>query len=58
VTRARSSINQSIEKVISLPDVAHIRIAKACNLLPNPNLWISELVFDVSFQPLSQSNRI
>ncbi len=38
--------------------VARTRIEKACNLLENPNLRISELAFDVGFQSLSQFNRM
>lgn len=37
--------------------VTRTRIEKACNLLQNPNLRISEIAFDVGFQSLSQFNR-
>ena len=37
--------------------VTRTRIEKACALLQNPNLRISEIAFDVGFQSLSQFNR-
>lgn len=37
--------------------VTRTRIEKACTLLQNPNLRISEIAFDVGFQSLSQFNR-
>lgn len=37
--------------------VTRTRIEKACTLLLNPNLRISEIAFDVGFQSLSQFNR-
>jgi AraC-like DNA-binding protein len=37
--------------------VARTRIEKARNLLQNPNLYISEIAFEVGFQSLSQFNR-
>jgi len=38
--------------------VAHVRFEKACDLLRNPNLRISEIAFAVGFQSLSQFNRV
>ena len=38
--------------------VARIRVAKACDLLRNSNLRISEIAFAVGFQSLSQFNRV
>jgi AraC-like DNA-binding protein len=38
--------------------VAHTRFEKACGLLLNPNLRISEIAFAVGFQSLSQFNRV
>ena len=38
--------------------VAHTRIEKACELLSNSNLRISEIAFEVGFQSLSQFNRV
>src|SRR6266568_2337552 len=38
--------------------VARIRIGKACDLLRNSNLRISEIAFAVGFQSLSQFNRV
>jgi AraC-like DNA-binding protein len=38
--------------------VAHVRFEKACNLLLNSNLRISEIAFAVGFQSLSQFNRV
>lgn len=37
--------------------VTRTRIEKACTLLQDPNLRISEIAFDVGFQSLSQFNR-
>ncbi|MBC7979857.1 MAG: PocR ligand-binding domain-containing protein [Armatimonadetes bacterium] len=37
--------------------VTRTRVEKACTLLQNPNLRISEIAFDVGFQSLSQFNR-
>ena len=37
--------------------VARTRVEKACNLLQNPNLRVSEVAFAVGFQSLSQFNR-
>jgi AraC-like DNA-binding protein/ligand-binding sensor protein len=37
--------------------VTRTRIEKACTLLQNPDLRISEIAFDVGFQSLSQFNR-
>jgi len=38
--------------------VARIRVGKACDLLRNSNLRISEIAFAVGFQSLSQFNRV
>jgi len=38
--------------------VAHLRFEKACNLLLNSNVRISEIAFAVGFQSLSQFNRV
>ena len=38
--------------------VARIRFEKACDLLLNSNLRISEIAFAVGFQSLSQFNRV
>ena len=38
--------------------IARLRFAKACLLLQNPNLRISEIAFEVGFQSLSQFNRV
>ena len=38
--------------------VARIRVGKACDLLQNSNLRISEIAFAVGFQSLSQFNRV
>jgi AraC-like DNA-binding protein len=38
--------------------VARTRFEKACDLLRNPNLRISEIAFEVGFQSLSQFNRV
>ena len=38
--------------------VARARIEKACKLLSNSNLRISEIAFEVGFQSLSQFNRV
>ncbi|HEU5236325.1 MAG TPA: AraC family transcriptional regulator [Pyrinomonadaceae bacterium] len=38
--------------------VAHIRFEKACQLLLNSNLRISDIAFAVGFQSLSQFNRV
>jgi YesN/AraC family two-component response regulator len=38
--------------------VARTRIEKACKLLSNSNLRISEIAFEVGFQSLSQFNRV
>ena len=38
--------------------VARIRFEKACDLLRNSNLRISEIAFAVGFQSLSQFNRV
>src|SRR5206468_6373119 len=39
-------------------NVARIRVGKACDLLRNSNLRISEIAFAVGFQSLSQFNRV
>jgi AraC-like DNA-binding protein len=38
--------------------IARIRFEKACELLLNSNLRISEIAFTVGFQSLSQFNRV
>ena len=38
--------------------VAHARFKKACDLLRNPKLRISEIAFAAGFQSLSQFNRV
>ena len=38
--------------------IARIRFEKACVLLQDPNLRISEIAFAVGFQSLSQFNRV
>ncbi len=38
--------------------IARIRVGKACDLLENSNLRISEIAFAVGFQSLSQFNRV
>ena len=38
--------------------IARLRFAKACLLLQNPHLRISEIAFEVGFQSLSQFNRV
>ena len=38
--------------------ISRIRVAKARDLLQNPNLRISEIAFAVGFQSLSQFNRV
>ena len=38
--------------------IARRRFAKACLLLPDPDLKISEIAFEVGFQSLSQFNRV
>ena len=38
--------------------VARIRVGKACDLLRDSNLRISEIAFAVGFQSLSQFNRV
>ena len=38
--------------------VARIRVGKACDLLRNSSLRISEIAFAVGFQSLSQFNRV
>ena len=38
--------------------IAHRRFARACLLLQNQDLRISEIAFEVGFQSLSQFNRV
>jgi AraC-like DNA-binding protein len=38
--------------------IARLRFTKACLLLQNPHLRISEIAFEVGFQSLSQFNRV
>ena len=38
--------------------VAHARFKKACDLLRNPKLRVSEIAFATGFQSLSQFNRV
>jgi len=38
--------------------VSRLRIEKACELLANPNLRISEIAYDIGFQSLTHFNRV
>ena len=61
VNLSRNHLSEKFKQVTGVKFVEYIarsRFEKACGLLDDPNLRVSEIAFAVGFQSLSQFNRV